>query len=102
LVKRERSSQTVNLPIGVVASFYEYAGRTEQIDRDLNDTLRGHLPGELAALARGTLGSSGWPGMVLVLAASRIVGTSGREPGALAEGMLQTDGGSGSRVSASC
>jgi hypothetical protein len=40
-----RSNRTINLHLGVVSGFYEYAWRTDQIDHDLNERLRGQMPG---------------------------------------------------------
>jgi site-specific recombinase XerD len=40
-----RSNRTINLHLGVVSGFYEHAWRTGQIDRDLNERLRGQVPG---------------------------------------------------------
>jgi site-specific recombinase XerD len=40
-----RSNRTINLHLGVVSGFYEYAWRTDQIDRDLNEKLRGQARG---------------------------------------------------------
>jgi hypothetical protein len=37
LAKRIRSNRTINMHIGVVSGFYDYAWRTDQIDRDLNE-----------------------------------------------------------------
>ncbi len=31
--------------VGVVSGFYDYAWRTDQIDRDFNEKLRGQAPG---------------------------------------------------------
>jgi integrase/recombinase XerD len=42
---RIRSNRTINLHLGVVSGFYEYAWRTDQIDHDLNERLRGQVPG---------------------------------------------------------
>jgi integrase/recombinase XerD len=43
--KRTRSNRTINVHIGVVSGFYDHAWRTDQIDRDLNEKLRGPVPG---------------------------------------------------------
>lgn len=43
--ERTRSNRTINMHIGVVSGFYDYSWRTDQIDRDLNEKLRGQVPG---------------------------------------------------------
>ena len=42
---RTRSHRTINMHVGVVSGFYDHAWRTDQIDHDLNEKLRGQMPG---------------------------------------------------------